>query len=66
MNAAFWYVIDRGITTLDKYPYVAKDQKCAFKDTMRVFQNTRCAEVPANSSKALASAVAKQPVSISV
>jgi C1A family cysteine protease len=66
MNAAFWYVIDHGITTLEKYPYVGKDQKCYYKDTMKVFQHTRCAEVPANNTRALASAVVKQPVSISV
>lgn len=66
MNAAFWYVIDHGITTEDKYPYTAKTQKCYYKDTMKVFQNTGCAEVPANKTKALASAVVKQPVAISV
>lgn len=43
MNAAFWYVIDNGITTLDKYPYVAKNQKCSYKDSMKVFQNGNCA-----------------------
>ena len=66
MNAAMWYVIDHGITTLEKYPYVAKNQKCNYKDTMKVFQNTGCAEVPANKTIALASAVAKQPVAIAV
>jgi len=43
MNAAMWYVIDQGITTEEKYPYVGKDQKCSYKETMRVFQNKRCA-----------------------
>lgn len=33
MDAAFWYVIDNGITTEAKYPYKAKDQKCAYKPT---------------------------------
>ena len=66
MNAAMWYVIDHGIATNNSYPYTGKTQKCAYKDTQKVYQNTRCAEVPANKTKALASAVAKQPVSISV
>lgn len=66
MDAAFWYVIDNGITTEEKYPYKAKDGKCAYTADMKVFQNTRCAEVPANKTKALASAVYKQPVAIAV
>jgi C1A family cysteine protease len=33
---------------------------------MSVYQNTDCAEVPANKTKVLASAVYKQPVSIAV
>lgn len=67
MNAAMWYVIDHGISTLSQYPYTAKNQKCAYKeDTQKAYQNTRCAEVPANKTKALASAVVKQPVAISV
>ena len=66
MDSAFRYVIDNGITTDSQYPYVAKDQKCAYTPAMKVFQNSRCAEVPANQTKYLASAVFKQPVAIAV
>lgn len=66
MDAAFWYVKDNGITTEDKYPYKGKDQKCAYTSSMKVYQNSDCAEVPANKTIALQSAVLKQPVSIGV
>ena len=66
MDSAFWYTKDNGITTEAKYPYKGKDQKCAYKSTMKAFQNNDCAEVPANKTSALKSAVVKQPVSISV
>lgn len=31
---AFQYIKDHGITTEEKYPYVAKDQKCGYKHSM--------------------------------
>ena len=43
MDAAFRYVIDNGITTDEKYTYHARNQKCAYKETMKVFQNSQCA-----------------------
>jgi len=66
MDAAMWYVIDNGITDETQYPYKAKDQKCAYKDTMKVYQIKNCAEVVANKTVELEKAVAAQPVSISV
>lgn len=66
MPNAFWYVIDHGITTESKYPYKGRDQKCAYTDSMKAYQIKGCAEVPANKTNALQSAVAKQPVAISV
>lgn len=66
MPNAFWYVIDNGIALEEKYPYKGKDQKCAYKETMKFYQNKGCALVPANKTIALESAVARQPVSISV
>lgn len=66
MDAAMWYVIDNGITNEAQYPYRARDGKCAYKDTMKVYQIKNCAEVTANKTQALAEAVAAQPVSISV
>lgn len=66
MNAAFWYVTDNGIALDKNYKYTAKDGKCAYTSKLKAFQNRDCAEVPANKTKALQSAVSKQPVSISV
>jgi len=66
MDAAMWYIIDNGITNETLYPYRARDQKCAYKDTMKVYQIKNCAEVTANKTAALVEAVANQPVSISV
>jgi cathepsin L len=66
MDAAMWYVIDNGITNETLYPYKARDQKCAYKDTQKVYQIKNCAEVTANKTAALVEAVATQPVSISV
>ena len=60
------YVMDNGISLESKYPYKAKNQKCAYKPTMKAFSISECAEVPANKSIALQSAVAVQPVSIAV
>jgi hypothetical protein len=39
MDAAMWYVIDQGITVTNQYPYVARNQKCRYNDTMKIFQN---------------------------
>ena len=35
MDTAFMYVIDNGITTEQKYPYKAKDQKCAYTQKIK-------------------------------
>jgi hypothetical protein len=44
MDAAFWYVIDNGISLDTKYPYTARDGKCVYKpDTMKAFQINDCA-----------------------
>jgi len=66
MDAAMWYVIDNGITDEATYPYKARDQKCTYKDTQKVYQIKNCAEVTANKTAALVEAVATQPVAISV
>ena len=66
MPNAFWYVIDNGIAFEWRYPYHAKDEKCGYKSNWKAFGISDCANVPANKTIALQSAVAKQPVSISV
>lgn len=60
------YVIDHGITDELHYKYVARTEKCAYKPQWKKFSISACANVPANKTKALQSAVVKQPVSISV
>jgi C1A family cysteine protease len=66
MDAAFWYVIDNGIALDSVYPYTGKDGKCKYNSTMKAFGINDCAEVAANKSAALKSAVYTQPVAISV
>lgn len=73
MDQAFWYVIDHGITSDDYYTYTGqvmsintKDQKCSYKETMKVYQNTECAEVPSEDFDSLQSAVIQQPVSAAI
>ena len=66
MDAALWYVQDNGIALDSKYPYKARNQKCAYTSKMKAFSNNGCADVPANKTIALQSAVIKQPVSIAV
>ena len=48
MPWAFWYVIDNGITTEDKYPYTAKTQTCKYDAKTKAWQIKDCTEVTAN------------------
>jgi len=66
MDSAMWYVIDNGITDAATYPYKAHDQKCAYKDTQKVYQIKNCAEVTANKTASLIEAVVNQPVAIAI
>ena len=66
MDSALRYTADNGVAADSQYPYKAKDGKCVYTAGMNVYQNKQCAEVPANNTKALASAVFKQPVAIAV
>lgn len=43
MNAAFWYVIDHGITDESHYPYAGKTQTCRYNDTQQVYRIQSCA-----------------------
>ncbi len=66
MTAAFWYVIDNGIALDSSYPYTGRDGKCKYNSTMKAFGIRDCAQIAANKSAALKSAVFAQPVSIAV
>ena len=66
MDAAFWYVIDHGITEASTYPYTARTQTCKYADSQAVYRIQNCAEVTPNKTAALIDAVLAQPVSISV
>ena len=66
MDAAMWYVIDNGIALDSVYPYTGRDGKCRYNSTMKAFGIRDCAEVAANKTAALKSAVYTQPVSIAV
>ena len=66
MPNAFWYIIDNGITTEDKYPYTAKTQKCQYTDSMKVYQVSDCTEVTANKELNLKASIVQNPVAVSV
>lgn len=66
VDNAFWYVIDNGITTEPKYPYTGTQQNCSYTPDMKVFQNSQCAKIKPNSTKALQSALIQQPVAVMV
>lgn len=66
MNAAFWYVIDNGIALDKDYTYTARDGKCKYTSKMKSFSINDCADIEANKTAALKSAVYAQPVAIAV
>ena len=67
MTRAFWYVIDNGITTQDKYRYTTRNERCKYNSTtMKAWQIKNCTQVTSKSEIALKAAVAQNPVSVSV
>jgi cathepsin L len=63
---SFWYVIDKGITTDTQYPYTGQQQNCSYTEAKKVFQNSECANIKPNSTRALESALVEQPVAVMV
>jgi len=66
MDYAFEYVIKNGITTEDKYPYKAVDQRCKSPLPPAAIHITSYVDVQSNSDPALETAVAKGPVSVAI
>jgi len=64
MDYGFKFVEEHGLTTTDKYPYRARDQKC--KVSSGSFKISKFTDVPEGDVDSLAAAVTKQPVSIAV
>jgi C1A family cysteine protease len=62
MDSAFQYVKDKGLTTTDRYPYVAKDQAC--KIDSGDFKATGFVDVPG--CDALLTALSARPISVAV
>jgi len=63
---SYWYVIDNGITNEEQYPYTGKQQNCSYTEAKKMYQNSGCAYVKPNSTKALESALVQQPVAVYV
>jgi len=67
MDQAFEYVIsNNGITTEDKYPYVATDQNCMDPLPAAAITISSYSDVPANDDTSLGNAVAIGPVSVAI
>jgi len=64
MDQAFQYVEKNGITTEDKYQYVAYDESC--KTTSGEYKITQYQDVPQGDANALVTAVNQQPISVAV
>jgi len=62
MDSAFTYIIKNGITTSEKYPYVARDQSCAIQGGS--FKIKSFVDTP--SCTALANALSARPISVAV
>ncbi len=63
---SFYYTIDNGITSESKYPYTGIQSNCSYSGDKKIFGLTSCANVKANSTKALESALIQQPVAVMV
>ena len=66
MNQTFFYVRDNGITTEDKYPYHGVGAACKYTAADKVWANSDCTEVTADSETALIASIAKNPVSVAI
>jgi len=64
MDSAFKYIIDKGITTEDKYPYRAVDQTC--KSNKGEFTIKSFKDVAAGSATQLQAAVVDRPIAVAV
>jgi C1A family cysteine protease len=66
MDTALQYTADFGIEPESVYPYTAKDGKCKYSASAVAFQNTGVVVITENDNDALETAVAGQPVSVSI
>lgn len=68
MDYGFEFIIDNGgIDTEEDYPYKAVDGRCdSYRKNAKVVSIDSYEDVPVNSEKALAKAVANQPVSVAI
>lgn len=67
MDWAFQYIINAGGQELSaNYPYLAKDQACAFNPSKVAAKITSFVDIPKNNCGQLVSAIAQQPVSVAI
>jgi C1A family cysteine protease len=66
MDTAFKYTKTNGTELWTDYPYVARDQKCAYNSSKVVFKNKGWVNIQKNNETAMEMAVALQPISIAL
>lgn len=66
MIDAFEYTAESGIQRNIDYPYVARDQKCAFNASKAIKVNSGYANITSKNATALKAAIVNQPVSVAV
>ena len=66
MEQAYWYIIDKGLSTNKSYPLIDKTQPCKYSPAMKATNISKCAKIPSENYHKLVSAVVTQPVTVAV
>ena len=66
MDDAFQYIMDNGICSYKRYPYIAEDNKCSKANCSRVVNISRFVDVKPNSETQLLYALLINPISVAI
>ena len=66
MEQAYWYAIDKGLSTDKAYPVTPTAKACKYSQAMKSVSVGGCASVPSGKYEKLLSAVVQQVVSVAV